>query len=55
MAKKLKKYKVFWEEKLYIIIEAKSEEEAEELVREGEFSESPISDEITSQPEAYEI
>ena len=50
----LKKYKVIWEERRYVIIKANSPEEAKEIVMNGEF-EKDVSDEITSTPEAFEL
>jgi len=53
--KKLKKYKVSWEESRYIIVKAESEEEAREIVMLGNFTEKDVcSGELTSQPEAFE-
>lgn len=49
----MKNYKVFWEEKFSVVVEANSKEEAEEMVRSGEFSASPTYEQMTAQPEAY--
>ncbi len=50
----MKQYRVWWEEKRYAEVEAKSAEEAEKLVRQGQFNKD-YSDEITCQPEAEQI
>lgn len=50
----MSKHKVIWEERRYAIVEADSPEEAEKLVRNGEFDQD-FSEEITMQPEAIDI
>jgi len=48
------KFKVVWEERRYTFIHAKNREEAELLVRNGEFDQD-FSEEITVQPEAIKL
>lgn len=51
----MKKYKVYWEESRFAIVEAKDEDEAIELVKEGQYDKD-YSGEITSEPqEAIEV
>jgi len=51
----MKTFKVIWEEKRSIVIEAKNEEEALEKVHRSDYDESQESAEISSPPEAFEM
>jgi len=48
-----KKYIVVWEEKRSITVVAKSEEEAEEMIRNCEYNEAETEIEFSQQPTAY--
>jgi len=51
----MKTFKVIWEEKRSIVIEAKNEEKAIEKVNRSEYDEGQESVEISSPPEAFEM
>lgn len=50
---KLKRYKVVWEESRYTFVEAENEEQAVEIVMDGNMGET-YSNELTATPQAFE-
>ncbi len=51
----MKKYIVRWDERHSVEVEAESEQEAEDIVRNCEHDESAVSAELNGSPEAYEV
>lgn len=52
---KLKKYRVRWEESHDVIVSAKNEEKAIEMMMSGKVAHSDENGEISVSPEAFEI
>ncbi len=48
-------YKVVWEEQKNVIVAAKNEEEAVEMVHQGDYDEAEVSTEVSVSPEAFKI
>ena len=51
----MKLYNVVWEERMSVNVQAKSEEEAIEMVHNCEYDEAGVSSEISTPPEAFEM
>ena len=51
----MKLYKVIWEEKVSVTVEANSAKEAEDLVLNGEYDTAIERGELTAQPMAFEV
>lgn len=51
----MKTFNVVWEERMSVNVEAKSEEEAVEMVHSCNYDEAGVASEISTPPEAYKM
>lgn len=51
----MKTFNVTWEERMSVNVDAKSEEEAVEMVHSCNYDEAGVASEISMMPEAYEM